>query len=103
MQRRISLDELATHAELSRFHFVRAFKRHTGFTPHAFQIRLRLERARALLTSGVSPAETAVSVGFADQSHFTRHFKRLFRMTPGEFIDLQQNRPRGGEPVPEGC
>jgi AraC-like DNA-binding protein len=46
---------------------------------------VRVERARALLQKGMSVANAAASVGFADQSHFTRHFKRIMRMTPVEY------------------
>jgi len=79
----VSLDELAALARLSRFHLVRAFALHTGIPPHAYQLKLRIERACVLLRSGVTAAEAATQVGFADQSHFTRHFKRIRRITPG--------------------
>jgi AraC-like DNA-binding protein len=81
----VSLDELAALARLSRFHLLRAFTRHTGLPPHAYQVRLRIERACALLRSGISAAEVATRVGFADQSHFTRHFKRIHHITPGRY------------------
>jgi AraC-like DNA-binding protein len=84
----ISLDELAALAGLSRFHLLRAFTRHTGLPPHAYQVRLRIESACALLRSGISAAEVATRVGFADQSHLTRHFKRICRVTPGRYARL---------------
>ena len=81
----VSLCELAALAKLSRFHLLRAFRRHTGLPPHAYQKRLRIERACDLLRSGISPAEVAIRVGFADQSHFTRHFKQLCQITPARY------------------
>lgn len=84
----VSLDQLVALTRLSRFHLVRAFALHTGIPPHAYQLKLRIERACALLRAGITAAETATQVGFADQSHFTRHFKRLRRITPGQYARM---------------
>lgn len=81
----ICLDELAVVAKLSRFHLLRMFTRRYGLPPHAYQIALRIARARRLLQQDVSPAVAASDVGFADQSHFTRHFKRLMGVTPARY------------------
>lgn len=79
----ITLGEAAAHAGLSRFAFLRAFSRTYGLTPHAWVVQERVRRAQALLRSGRSPADVAIEVGFTDQSHLTRHFKRLVGVTPG--------------------
>jgi AraC-like DNA-binding protein len=84
----VSLDQLVALTRLSRFHLVRAFALHTGIPPHAYQLKLRIERACALLRAGITAAETATQVGFADQSHFTRHFKRIRRITPGQYARM---------------
>jgi AraC-like DNA-binding protein len=84
----VSLDELVALTMLSRFHLVRAFALHTGIPPHAYQLKLRIERACVLLRAGVAAAEAATQVGFADQSHFTRHFKRIRRITPGQYARM---------------
>ena len=84
----VSLDELVELTRLSRFHLVRAFALHTGIPPHAYQLKLRIERACVLLRAGVTAAEAAIQVGFADQSHFTRHFKRLRGLTPGQYARM---------------
>jgi AraC-like DNA-binding protein len=81
----VTLDELAAVAGLSRFRLVHAFAKHVGLPPHAYQIHVRIERARLLLRKGVLPAEVATDVGFADQSHFTRHFRRIMRITPSAY------------------
>lgn len=81
----ISLDSLAAVSGLSRFRLVHAFTREVGIAPHAYQIHVRVERARAMLRRGVPPVEVAASVGFADQSHFTRHFRRILHVTPSEY------------------
>jgi len=81
----LTLDEMAAHACLSRYHFVRAFKRTVGLTPHAWQLDQRIQRARRLLDQGMGLAETARQLGFADQSHFQRAFKQRVAATPGQY------------------
>jgi AraC-like DNA-binding protein len=81
----VNLKELATVAKLSRFHLVHAFTREVGMPPHTYQVHVRVERARRLLQQGMSPVEVAGYVGFADQSHLARHFKRIMRLTPSEY------------------
>jgi AraC-like DNA-binding protein len=78
----VSLDELSSLSGLSPFHLLRSFAKHVGLPPHAYQIHVRVERGRMLLRAGATPAEAASSVGFADQSHFTRHFRRIMKITP---------------------
>jgi AraC family transcriptional regulator len=82
-----SLEQMATVARLSVYHFARQFKEATGLPPHQYVILRRVERARQLLQGGgdFSLAEVAVHAGFSDQSQFTHHFKRLVGVTPGQF------------------
>jgi AraC-like DNA-binding protein len=81
----LSIQELAACAGLSPFHFVRCFRKATGLPPHASLTQLRLDRARLLLGDGQSPADVALAVGFYDQSHLIRHFKRTYGITPGQY------------------
>jgi AraC-like DNA-binding protein len=81
----VSLAALSAIAGLTRFELVRRFRRHTGFTPHAFQTHLRIVHARALLSGGEAAARVAAQCGFADQAHLTRTFKRAVGVTPGRF------------------
>ncbi|HKQ98661.1 MAG TPA: AraC family transcriptional regulator [Candidatus Polarisedimenticolia bacterium] len=81
----IGLADLSRVASLSPYHLHRAFRRATGLPPHAYLVRLRVNRARDLLRRGVAPAEVAHAAGFADQSHLTRHFRRLVGVTPARF------------------
>lgn len=81
----VSLDDLAAVSGLSRFRIVHAFTTEVGISPHAYQLHVRVERARALIARGSAAADAAAKVGFADQSHFARHFKRVMRVTPGEY------------------
>lgn len=81
----ISLDEIARISGLSRFHFLKAFTAQFGLTPHAYQIHLRIERSLPLLRQGMSLTQVAETMGFNDQSHYIRHFKRVMGVTPGQY------------------
>ncbi len=80
-----ALAELAGVAGMGPIALLRAFRAQTGLPPHAYLNQLRVRQARALLDAGVTPAETAIRTGFADQAHLTRHFKRVVGVPPGAF------------------
>ncbi len=82
---RVTLDEAAKAAGLSRYHFLRVFKAATGLPPHAFRTQRRVDLARRLLRAGLPPAQVALDTGFADQSHFTRTFRQFTGATPGQY------------------
>lgn len=81
----LSLTELATEVGLSRFELTRQFKHAFGMPPHAWQLQVRVERSKALLKEGVSAGETALRLGFADQAHFSRVFRKATGYTPARF------------------
>ena len=56
-----------------------------GLAPHAYLVQLRLAKARRLLAAGQPPALVAMSLGFADQSHMGRWFRRAYAMTPAYY------------------
>jgi len=64
----------------------RRFRRLTGVSPRAYRIQVRLLDARRRLRRGQTPSDIAAELGFADQSHFGRQFKRAFGLTPGDFL-----------------
>lgn len=81
--RELALDEIASAAYLSEYHFARLFKHIMGVTPHTYIANLRLERARKLLSENSFPiSEIAAMVGYQSQSHFTKIFKSVSGMTP---------------------
>jgi len=79
----LGLGQLATMVGLDPFTLARGFNRAYGLPPHAWLIQERVRRAQACLRAGQSPASVAAEVGFADQSHLCRHFKRIVGVTPG--------------------
>ena len=82
----ISLDDMAAVANLSRFHFARAFKKSVGEPPYAYVLRQRVERAKVLLkTTKMQVNEVAVSTGFKTASHFVRAFQQAVGASPGQF------------------
>lgn len=86
LSERVTLDDLAQVIGLSRFHFARQFRRSTGESPMRYVQRCRVEYAKGLLRhSELLLTEIAVNVGFCDQSHFSRSFRKLVGMTPREF------------------
>lgn len=83
--RRVDLYALAKETGRSRYQVLRAFKRRYGLPPHAYQLCVRIARAQAALLHGESPAQVAVQYGFVDQSHFSKHFRRLVGVTPASY------------------
>ncbi|WP_027214706.1 helix-turn-helix transcriptional regulator [Burkholderia sp. WSM2232] len=81
----LTLADLAGEAGISRFQLLRAFAHDTGLPPHAYRMQRRVALARQLIARGVSLADTAATAGFADQSHMTRAFVRLFGVTPANY------------------
>ncbi|CAD6519176.1 HTH-type transcriptional activator RhaS [Paraburkholderia hiiakae] len=88
----IGLDELVDSSGIDRFRLTRLFQREFGTSPHAYLVRLRLRAARRLLAAGRTPAQVAAEVGFADQSHLGRWFRRAYRMTPATYRRMCEDR-----------
>lgn len=88
LDEQLTLDDLATQARLSPFHFARAFKRTTGLAPHQFVTMRRMERAKTLLLSTPhSVPRIAHTLGYSNVSHFRRLFRRSTGFRPS---DLRQ-------------
>ena len=81
----VSLEDLSAQVGLSRYALIRLFKQSFGFTPHVFQLNLRIQQGCELLKHGVSIAEAAHRLGFCDQSHFHRVFKKMSAITPLQY------------------
>jgi AraC-like DNA-binding protein len=81
----VSAGALARAAGLSSYHLIRVFRKEVGLTPHAYQLAIRIGRAKDLLRRGTAVAEVAVQTGFYDQAHFTKVFKSQVGVTPGRY------------------
>lgn len=86
--RQIALEELSAVSGLSRFHLAHAFAAQFGLPPHAYQIHLRIQKARSLLAASNRPASVSAELGFSDQSHFARHFRNITHTTPGRYVRM---------------
>lgn len=86
----LGLQEIAAVANLSQFHFARAFRKTTGQTPQHYVMERRIERAKQLLASGDLPlVEISLRTGFKNQSHFTTLFRKFTTLTPKTWRDLR--------------
>jgi len=81
----ISLSELACTADMSEFHLLRQFRAEVGLPPHAYLVQKRIDYARTLLSRGLPIVQVSLEAGFADQSHFTRRFRKIVGITPGQY------------------
>lgn len=81
-----SVETLAAEAGLSLSHFIRAFKLHTGKTPHTYLMNFRIERAtEKLQNKKLRITDIALACGFSNPGHFTTVFKRTMGVTPSEY------------------
>jgi AraC-like DNA-binding protein len=84
--RQISVPRLAEAVGLSVSHFTRAFKASTGEPPAHWLLLKRLDQAKKLLVESEAPlAQIAETCGFAEQSHFSKRFRQVTGMTPGDW------------------
>jgi AraC-like DNA-binding protein len=86
VERNLSLEHLTQASGWSAYQLIRKFKQAFGQTPHAFQIDQRLNRAKMLLKQGAGLSDVAHQLGFADQAHFQRHFKKRHATTPKNYL-----------------
>lgn len=94
----VTLADLEDATGAGRFRLLRAFRAAYGLPPHAFQVQMRLARARDLLRAGMPVAEAAAAAGFADQAHMTRLFQRCYGLPPGR-LSRAVVRPEGDIPL----
>ena len=98
--RALTLEEMATVACLSKYHFLRLFKSTYGVTPMEYVSRRRIERAQDLLrATNLTVTEVCMAVGFSSLGSFSSRFRALVGENPSEF----QQRYAGGAPHIPGC
>jgi AraC family transcriptional regulator len=87
----LTVSGIAQAVALSPDHFTKLFKKSTGQTPYEYVVEARVRKAKELLTTGkFTISEAAYHVGFADQSHLTRHFKRVFGLPPKRLLSRRK-------------
>ena len=79
---KLSVEEMAQNAFLSKYHFIRSFKAEVGLTPHQFQIQNRIRKAQRLIHKADTITEVALTTGFCDQSHFIKQFEKYVGLPP---------------------
>ena len=78
----INLDKIAAKAMVSKFHFIRVFKKYYGSTPNQYLQEVRIEKAKQLLQKGKTIDEVCYAIGFASKPSFISLFKRMTGATP---------------------
>ena len=82
----LSLQVLAKESGYSRVHFVRMFRAATGYTPHNYLLKMRVDRVRELLANhALSLTDIAFECGFSSHSHLSRVFRQVLGATPSEY------------------
>lgn len=84
--RQISIEDITSDINISKYHFIRLFKKHTGTTPYHYLISVRIDHAKQLLcTSEETISTIAAMVGYVSESNFINQFKQLVRVTPAKY------------------
>ncbi len=79
---KFSIDEMAQNACISKYYFIRRFKKEVGLTPHQFQLQNRIRKAQRLMHNAETITEVAYATGFCDQSHFIKQFEKQIGLSP---------------------
>jgi AraC-like DNA-binding protein len=87
----INLDKIAGKALVSKFHFIRVFKRYYGRTPHQYLQEVRIEKAKKVLIKGQSIDEVCNAIGFKSKTSFISLFKKMTGVTPLAYQNKKRN------------
>ena len=82
----LSIADMSQRVNISSYHLIRKFSSENGLTPHKFQMQCRIRKAQELLREGNRVIEVAQMVGFCDQSHMDRVFRKQLGISPEEYI-----------------
>ena len=85
LAQKVTLSDLAAATGYGKWSLIAAFRAEVGVPPIQYLMQLRAARARALLRAGRPCSDVAAEVGFFDQSHFNRSFRRTYGITPGQY------------------
>lgn len=87
---RTNVGEFAKNEDISAYALIRAYKRMFALTPVQHQLALRVDAACELLASGANASDTAAELGFSDQAHLAREFKKRIGCTPGSYAAMRK-------------
>lgn len=93
LSEKIALDEIASTAFMSRFHYVRMFKRVYGLSPMQYLRDMRINKAKGLLKDGIGVSRVCTEVGYDSLPTFCNAFKKATGYTPGDFQNLNKSNP----------
>jgi AraC-like DNA-binding protein len=82
----LDLEQMSKEFNISKFQFIRMFKSNTGLSPYQYFLNTKLIHAKKYLDATKDLYATVVEFGFTDLSHLNRHFKRVYGLTPFEYI-----------------
>ena len=82
----LSIAEMSQRVNISSYHLIRKFSSENGLTPHRFQMQCRIRKAQELLREGYKVIDVAQMVGFCDQSHLDRVFRKQVGISPEEYV-----------------
>jgi AraC-like DNA-binding protein len=97
--RAVTSGDLEAVTGLDRFALARHFRAAFATSPHRYLLMRRLQQARVMIGAGEGLSDVAFATGFADQSHFTRHFKKAYGVTPGQWASLRHDGLRRDFPT----
>lgn len=84
----ITLAEISEEIEINQYKIIRLFKNKTHLTPHAYLMNAKINKAKILIKKGLPISDVYFSLGFFDQSHFIKNFKRIVAVTPKQYQNL---------------
>lgn len=87
----IVLDDICKEACVSKYHFIRLFKKLYGRTPHQYLIRVRIARAKELIQGGMTVSEACFAVGFDSITSFSKLFKKITGSPPSQRRSKNRN------------
>ncbi|MGL1892969.1 MAG: AraC family transcriptional regulator [Spirochaetaceae bacterium] len=88
LDQKISLEEISNVVGLSKYHFLRVFKKNTGTSPHIYRMQKRIEKAKVHLLEGKPLIQIALETGFSDQSHLSNKFREYTGATPKQYFTI---------------
>lgn len=80
------LSRMSEDYSFSEYYLIRKFRKHVGLSPHQFHIQSKIRKSQVLLRKGYSIVEVSMQMGFYDQSHFDKYFRRIVGISPSEYI-----------------